>query len=107
MHLADEFLKKLSHLGDLDHEIASKLAEAEINSEEILNQVDTREQILLTLISIIGKHDELAQLPEWHDAIKRTQLTVELMQRKTAELGSNLKKYRYGNKSVQQYKKYL
>ncbi|GLT17354.1 flagellar protein FliT [Vibrio zhanjiangensis] len=107
MHLADEFLKKLSQLGDLDHEIASKLAEAEINSEEILNQVDTREQILLTLISIIGKHDELAQLPEWHDAIKRTQLTVELMQSKTAELGSNLKKYRYGNKSVQQYKKYL
>ena len=107
MHLADEFLKKLSQLSDLDHEIILKLAEEEINSEEILDRVDIREQILLTLISIINKQDELAQLPEWQDAIKRTQLTVELMQKKTAELGSDLKKYRYGSKSVQQYKKFL
>lgn len=107
MHLADDFLKILSQLSDVDLKITLKLAEVEINSAEILDQVDTREQILLTLISIINENDELAQLPEWHDAIKRTQLTVELMQKKTAELGSDLKKYRYGNKSVQQYKKFL
>ena len=107
MHLVDDFLKKLALLSDMDHDITFKLAEIEINSEEILDLVDRREQILLTLISTINEHEELAQLSEWQDAITRTQLTVELMQKKTVELGSNLKKYRYGNKSLQQYKKFL
>ncbi|RSD31245.1 flagellar protein FliT [Vibrio pectenicida] len=107
MHSVDDFLKKLALLSDVDLKITFKLAEIEINSEEILVLVDRREQILLTLISTINEHEELAQLSEWQDAITRTQLTVELMQKKTAELGSNLKKYRYGNKSLQQYKKFL
>ena len=52
MHLADDFLKTLSQLSDVDRKITLNLAEVEINSAEILDQVDTREQILLTLISI-------------------------------------------------------
>ena len=107
MHLADDFLAQVSFLGDLDHDITSNLSAADINTEEIVQLVDKREQLLLTLISTINEHRELAQLPEWQSAIERTQLTVELMQKKTAELGSSLQKYRYGNKSVQQYKKFI
>ncbi|MGY3687900.1 flagellar protein FliT [Vibrio coralliilyticus] len=107
MHLADDFLAQISFLGDLDHDIASNLSADDINTEEIAQLVDKREQLLLTLISTINEHQELAQLPEWQSAIERTQLTVELMQKKTAELGSSLQKYRYGNKSVQQYKKFI
>ncbi|NOI56512.1 flagellar protein FliT [Vibrio coralliilyticus] len=107
MHLADDFLAQVSFLSDLDHDITSNLSAADINTEEIVQLVDKREQLLLTLISTINEHQELAQLPEWQSAIERTQLTVELMQKKTAELGSSLQKYRYGNKSVQQYKKFI
>ncbi|MCG9679523.1 MULTISPECIES: flagellar protein FliT [Vibrio] len=107
MHWVDDFLAQVAFLGDIDHDIVSGLSSADINTEEIVELVDKREQILLTLISTISEHQELAQLPEWQSAIKRTQLTVEMMQKKTTQLGSNLKKYRYGNKSVQQYKKFI
>lgn len=107
MHSADDFLAEISFLCDLDRDIANNLSAGDINAEEIVQLVDKREQLLLTLISTINEQQELAQLPEWQSAIERTQLTVELMQKKTAELGSSLKKYRYGNKSVQQYKKFL
>ncbi|MDN3610675.1 flagellar protein FliT [Vibrio ostreicida] len=107
MHSMDDFLTNLASLCDLDHDIDSILGMEEINSEEITHLVDKREQILLTLISTIEQHQEFAELQEWQMAVQRTQLTITLMQKKTAELGHHLQKYRYGNKSVQQYKKFL
>ena len=46
MHLADDFLAQISFLGDLDHGIASNLSADDINTEEIVQLVDKREQLL-------------------------------------------------------------
>ncbi|MGF1754387.1 flagellar protein FliT, partial [Vibrio makurazakiensis] len=41
------------------------------------------------------------------EAIERTKKLVALMQTETSQIGKDLHKFRHGNKSVQQYKKFL
>ena len=107
MHLDNEFEVNLAKVSDLDLKISETLAADEINTEEIVQLVDTREQILQKLLEAIQVNPELAQQHQWQETVARTQTVVELMQNKTAELGTALQKYRNGKRSVQQYQKFL
>ncbi|QMV15114.1 flagellar protein FliT [Vibrio spartinae] len=97
----------LSQLSDLDHEISEHLQEEEINTEVIHRLVDKRDQILQVLVQEASENQQFSRSEPWQCAIERTQRLVEEMQLKTSGIGHSLKKYRYGNKSVQQYKKFL
>ncbi|MDE1331296.1 flagellar protein FliT [Vibrio aestuarianus] len=94
-------------LSDLDHQIKAILAIEEINTEEINHLVDKRERILHNLLMYASENPQFANSAQWHTAIDETKHLVELMQSKTVEIGKTLQKYRHGNKSVQQYKKFL
>ncbi|MEH0758393.1 flagellar protein FliT [Vibrio sp. 16] len=107
MHLVEEFEQNLGELRDLNHTISSVITQEAFETEEILALVDTRERILQNLFSLIERDAELAQTAQWHSAIQETKAIVELMQVKTAEVGKSLQKYRHGQRSVQQYKKFL
>ncbi|SDH52272.1 flagellar rod protein FlaI [Vibrio xiamenensis] len=107
MPLAKSFTEQLVLLSDIDHEISNSLALDDINTEEILAIVDRREQLLQSLLSYIESSPKFAESPEWRSAVQETQRIVELMQSKTDQFGQALHKYRYGKKSVQQYKKFL
>ena len=97
----------LQVLRDINQTIKEKLTADDINTEEIILLVDKREALLRDLLHHIASNPQFAQSAEWQSAILETQHLVELMQRKTRSIGDNLHKYRYGNKSVQQYKKFL
>ncbi|KGY09315.1 flagellar protein FliT [Vibrio sinaloensis] len=107
MHLVEEFEQNLEKLRDVNHAISSVITQEAFETEEILALVDTRERILQNLFSLIERDAELAQTAHWHSAIQETKAIVELMQVKTAEVGKSLQKYRHGQRSVQQYKKFL
>tara|TARA_Y100001956_G_scaffold82877_1_gene106381 strand:+ start:1865 stop:2188 length:324 start_codon:yes stop_codon:yes gene_type:complete len=107
MHLAEEFEQQLLLLCDLNHKLSSLITQDSFETEDILLMVDTREQILQNLLSLIEQDAELATLTQWQTAIQETQAIVELMQLKTAEIGKSLQKFRHGQRSVQQYKKFL
>jgi flagellar rod protein FlaI len=107
MHLVNEFTDKLAELRDSDHKIMQLLSVEELIAEDIEYLVDTREQLLQSLLDMINVHPQLAQQPQWKEAITSTQTVVKLMQLKTAEFGLALKKYRHGKRSVQQYQKFL
>ncbi|WP_185841426.1 flagellar protein FliT [Vibrio cholerae] len=98
---------ELQRLSDLDQQIATLLAEDDIHTEDILQLVDNREQLLHSLLGYLAEHPELAKSDLWLKAIGNTQQLVEQMQLKTAAMRQTLHKYRHGNKSVQQYKKFL
>ena len=98
---------QLQELCELDQLIISKLEFSEINAEEIATLVDNREQLLQNVLQFIDSHPDVKQSSEWFEAISRTRQLVELMQSETGRVGKNLHKYRYGAKSVQQYKKFL
>ncbi|SJN54861.1 flagellar protein FliT [Vibrio ruber] len=100
----DELLNQLS---DIDHKIGEQLQEEEINTEVIHQLVDKRDQILQVLVQEASENQQFSRSEPWRRAIERTQRLVEEMQLKTSGIGHSLKKYRYGNKSVQQYKKFL
>ncbi|WP_047048786.1 flagellar protein FliT [Vibrio mexicanus] len=97
----------LSEISEVDHEIRRVISSNDVNPEEIARLVDTREQILQKVISLINDNPELKQSERWKLAVQETKSLVELMQSRTIAIGSELKKYRHGNKSVQQYKKFL
>jgi flagellar rod protein FlaI len=99
--------KELALLSDIDHKLEQHLAAEEINAEEVHQLVDKRDQILQELIHEVSENQQFSGSEQWQDAIKRTQQLVEKMQLKTAGIGQSLQKYRYGNKSVQHYKKFL
>lgn len=107
MPLDSDFAANIALLRDMDHKIHETLAVVEINAEEIVQLVDTREQILQKLLEAIQARPELKQEQQWQEAVKTTQTVVELMQSKTDELAMALKKYRHGKRSVQQYQKFL
>ncbi|GAK87029.1 flagellar rod protein FlaI [Vibrio ponticus] len=107
MHLEDDFYTKLQNLCDLDQVIIGQLTLSDINAEEIAQLVDNREQLLLGLLSMIETVPSLANSERWQAAVQQTQQVVKLMQEQTTLLGQSLHKYRHGNKSVQQYKKFL
>ncbi|AUI86686.1 flagellar protein FliT [Vibrio azureus] len=93
-------------ISDIDQLIAKEMEKSEINSEEILHLVDTREQLLSTLLSMVDKNPSLKQQPEWQELLTRTKSIVELMQIETDHVGKELNKFRYGQRSLQQYKKF-
>lgn len=97
----------LIQLSDLNHKIKQALVTDEIEHEEIQRLVDNREQILQTLLNYIDIHPDWARSQEWQAAVAETAALVELMQSKTAQIGETLRRYRHGNKSVQQYKRFL
>ncbi|EGU31528.1 flagellar protein FliT [Vibrio scophthalmi] len=107
MHSTDNFTEQLKQLSDIDHIIKSELSASDINTEEITELVDKREQLLQRLLCTIDELPQLSQTEQWQQAIKETQNVVLLMQSKTTLIGQTLYKYRHGNKSVQQYKKFL
>jgi flagellar rod protein FlaI len=107
MPLDSDFAANIALLRDLDHKINETLAVEEINAEEIVQLVDTREQILQKLLEAIQARPELKQEQQWQEAVQTTQTVVELMQSKTNELAMALQKYRHGKRSVQQYQKFL
>ncbi|WP_194435993.1 flagellar protein FliT [Vibrio fluminensis] len=107
MLLADSFQTKLTKLSDLDQLIVSGLNSDEINAEEISQLVDKREHLLQSALQLISQSPMLAQAEQWRTAINQTEQVVRLMQEKTHIIGQSLHKYRHGNKSVQQYKKFL
>ncbi|NOH95500.1 flagellar protein FliT [Vibrio sp. 99-70-13A1] len=98
---------ELEELCELDRQIFAKFEISEINTEEITQLVDNREQLLQKVLQLLDSFPEVKQSSDWFDAISRTKKLVELMQLETSRVGKTLHKYRYGNKSVQQYKKFL
>jgi flagellar rod protein FlaI len=98
---------ELQKLCELDQQIMAKFEISEINTEEIMALVDNREQLLQNVLHLLDSHPDVKQSSEWYNAITRTRKLVELMQTETTRVGKDLKKYRHGNKSVQQYKKFL
>mgnify|MGYP001167345057 CR=1 FL=1 len=107
MRLEDDFYTKLTILSDMDLIINKELSSGDINAEEIGELVDKREQLLLSLLHMIDESPQLAQTERWQSAINQTQKVLILMQEKTKLVGQSLHKFRHGNKSVQQYKKFL
>ena len=98
---------ELQKLCELDQQIMAKFEISEINTEEIMALVDNREQLLQNVLQLLDSHPDVKQSSEWYNAITRTRKLVELMQTETTRVGKDLQKYRHGNKSVQQYKKFL
>ncbi len=98
---------ELNEIHDIDHRINLELQKVEINTEEILRLVDTREQLLQNLLPFIGQNPLVKQDVEWQDLLTRTQNIVELMQSETLKTGKELHKLRYGQRSLQQYKKFI
>ncbi|MGR4991168.1 flagellar protein FliT [Vibrio sp. WZ-1] len=97
---------ELASLRDLDQLISQELEKVELNTEEILRLVDIREQMLQNLLPIVQGNIDLKQDAEWHAVVTRTKEIVELMQCETSQLGKQLHKLRYGQRSLQQYKKF-
>lgn len=98
---------ELQKLCELDQQIMAKFEISEINTEEIMALVDNREQLLQNVLQLLDSNPDVKQSSEWYNAITRTRKLVELMQTETTRVGKDLRKYRHGNKSVQQYKKFL
>ncbi len=98
---------ELTQLRELDLVLLSFLEKDEINAEEIIEQVDKREQLLKSILQQIEQTPEIIDKDEWQAAIERTKKVVLLMQANTDKIAGYLKKYRHGNKSVQLYKQFL
>ena len=107
MPLANDFEQQLTKLCEVDQIITETLSAGELSTEEIIELVDTREQILQCLLAAVSSQPELAKSQQWQDAVERTKAVVELMSSKTAEMGMALQKYRHGKRSVKQYQKFL
>ncbi|BBL89515.1 flagellar protein FliT [Vibrio rotiferianus] len=97
---------ELASLRELDQLISQELEKVELNTEEILRLVDIREQMLQNLLPIVEGNTDLKQDAEWQAVVTRTKEIVELMQCETGQLGKQLHKLRYGQRSLQQYKKF-
>lgn len=98
---------ELAQLCELDQQISESFQLSEINAEEILRLVDKREQLLQNVFLLLESNPDVKQSSEWYNAVSRTRKLVELMQSETNRVGQALKKYRHGNKSIQQYQKFL
>ncbi len=98
---------ELKEIHDIDHRINQELQKVDINTEEILQLVDIREQLIENLLPIIRQNPLVKQDAEWQDLLTRTQSIVELMQSETMKTGKELHKMRYGQRSLQQYKKFI
>ena len=97
----------LIEISDIDQLIAQELEKIDFNTEEILHLVDIRERLLQNLLSIVENNPLVKQEAEWQDLLTRTKSIVELMQNETTNVGKELHKFRYGQRSLQQYKKFI
>ena len=107
MHLANDYQVLVLSLCDLDQLITSLLEQDEINVEEIVFQVDKREQILLGLTEIVRNYPEIVDQTQWYEAIERTESICALLSNRTSEFEMLLRKVHHGKRSVQQYQKFL
>ena len=98
---------ELIEINHLDQRISQELQKVDINAEEILRLVDIRESLLQNLLPMVQKNPLVKQEIEWQDLLARTQSIVELMQLETSKVGKDLHKLRYGQRSLQQYKKFI
>nr|WP_319535235.1 flagellar protein FliT [uncultured Vibrio sp.] len=98
---------EIIEINGLDQRISQELQKVDINTEEILRLVDIRESLLQNLLSMVRQNPLLKQEVEWQDLLTRTQNIVELMQLETSKAGKELHKLRYGQRSLQQYKKFI
>tara|TARA_Y100001960_G_C14707405_1_gene845072 strand:+ start:718 stop:1023 length:306 start_codon:yes stop_codon:yes gene_type:complete len=97
----------LIKISDIDQLITQELEKVDFNTEEILHLVDIRERLLQNLLSIVENNPLVKQEAEWQDLLTRTKSIVELMQNETTNVGKELHKFRYGQRSLQQYKKFI
>ncbi|MEZ8822762.1 flagellar protein FliT [Vibrio amylolyticus] len=102
-----EVMVQTRDIREIDHQITLTLQKNDFDAEEIVGLVDKREQILQNILNYIKENPSFAESEDWLSLVEQTKKVVALMQLETTQLGNNLKKYRYGNKSVQQYKKFL
>ncbi|WP_274056793.1 flagellar protein FliT [Vibrio parahaemolyticus] len=98
---------ELIEISDIDQLITQELEKVDFNTEEILRLVDIRERLLQNLLPIIQQNPLVEQDAEWQDLLTRTKRIVELMQSETSKVGKELHKLRYGQRSLQQYKKFI
>ncbi|HCE2179929.1 TPA: flagellar protein FliT [Vibrio parahaemolyticus] len=98
---------ELIEISDIDQLITQELEKVDFNTEEILRLVDIRERLLQNLLPIIQQNPLVKQDEEWRDLLTRTKRIVELMQSETSKAGKELHKLRYGQRSLQQYKKFI
>ncbi|CAM2747876.1 flagellar protein FliT [Vibrio mytili] len=97
---------ELKEINDLDQLITQELEKEVVNTEEILRLVDIREQLLQNLLPLIQQNPLVKQDAEWQNLLTRTKNIVQLMQSETSKVGKELHKFRYGQRSLQQYKKF-
>lgn len=98
---------ELQKISDIDQLITQHLEKDDFNAEEILHLVDIRESLLESLLSSAESNPLVKQQVEWRDLLTRTKKIVELMQVETSNVGKELHKFRYGQRSLQQYKKFI
>ncbi|GLR03527.1 flagellar protein FliT [Vibrio hyugaensis] len=98
---------ELIEISDTDQLITQELEKVDVNAEEIQRLVDIRERLLLNLLPIVESNPVLKQEAEWQNLLIRTKRIVELMQTETSNVGKELHKFRYGQRSLQQYKKFI
>ncbi len=98
---------ELIEISDIDQLITQEMEKVDFNTEEILRLVDIRERLLQNLLPIIQQNPLVKQDVEWQDLLTRTKRIVELMQSETSKVGKELHKFRYGQRSLQQYKKFI
>lgn len=98
---------ELKEIHDVDQYINLELRKVDINTEEILRLVDIRERLLRNLLSTVKQNPLVKQEAEWQNLLARTQSIVELMHSETSKAGKELHKLRYGQRSLQQYKKFI
>ncbi|WP_261314668.1 flagellar protein FliT [Vibrio hangzhouensis] len=91
----------------MDHRLLSVLENIDVDTEEIHQLVDTREQIINKLVVACQRNPNLKQSTEWQQVVESTRRISHHMQKKTEQLGLTLKKYRHGKRSLQQYQKYI
>lgn len=94
-------------LSDLDHRLLSVLENVDVDTEEIHQLVDTREQIINKLVVACQGNPNLKQSTEWQDVVESTRRITHHMKMKTEQLGLTLRKYRHGKRSLQQYQKFI
>ncbi len=98
---------ELIEISDTDQLITQELEKVDVNAEEIQRLVDIRERLLQNLLPIVESNPVLKQEAEWQNLLIRTKRIVELMQTETSNVGKELHKFRYGQRSLQQYKKFI
>ncbi|MGR5350913.1 flagellar protein FliT [Vibrio sp. PNB22_8_1] len=98
---------ELREIADIDQLITQELEKVDFNAEEILRLVDIRERLLQDLLVMAQSNPLEKQGLEWQDLLTRTKKIVEQMQSETSNVGKELYKFRYGQRSLQQYKKFI